>query len=119
MKTGSKVQIIFGVSVLDSERYGVAEINENLRVTSFEEKLINPNFNFTLSGLYYLYNMVVDKAEKLKKSQKSELEIVSLLSQCLEQDALNLIMPKTKKVWIDCEAVQSLNIASNCVRRVS
>jgi glucose-1-phosphate thymidylyltransferase len=69
--------------------------------------------------LYYFYNTVVDKAKKLKKSQRNELEKVSVLSQCLEQDALNLTMPKTKKAWIDCGAVQSLNIASNYVRKVS
>lgn len=111
--------MIFGVPVLDPERYGVAEIDENLKVISVEEKPINPKSNLAISGLYYFDNTVVDKAKKLKKSQRNELEIVSVLSQYLEQDALNLTMLNTNTAWMDCGTVQSLNFASDYIRKAS
>ena len=56
---------------------------------------------------------------KLKKSQRNELEIVSVLSQYLEQGALNLTMLNTNTAWMDCGTVQSLNFAADYIRKAS
>jgi glucose-1-phosphate thymidylyltransferase len=111
--------MIFGKPVLDPERYGVAEIDENHKVISVEEKPNYPKSNLAISGLYYFDNTVVDKAKKLKKSQRNELEIVSVLSQYLEQGALNLTMLNTNTAWMDCGTVQSLNFAADYIRKAS
>ena len=55
----------------------------------------------------------------LKKSQRNELEIVSVLSQYLEQGALNLTMLNTNTAWMDCGTVQSLNFAADYIRKAS
>lgn len=111
--------MIFGKPVLDPERYGVAEIDKNHKVISVEEKPNYPKSNLAISGLYYFDNTVVDKAKKLKKSQRNELEIVSVLSQYLEQGALNLTMLNTNTAWMDCGTVQSLNFAADYIRKAS
>ena len=111
--------MIFGKPALDPERYAVAEIDENHKVISVEEKPNYPKSNLAISGLYYFDNTVVDKAKNLKKSQRNELEIVSVLSQYLEQGALNLTMLNTNTAWMDCGTVQSLNFAADYIRKAS
>jgi glucose-1-phosphate thymidylyltransferase len=111
--------MIFGVPVTDPERYGVAEILENQKVVSVEEKPLNPKSNLAIAGLYYFDNTVTKKAKKLVKSKRNELEIVSVLNQYLSEDSLNLTILNTSTAWMDCGTIQSLNLASEYIKIVS
>jgi glucose-1-phosphate thymidylyltransferase len=62
---------------------------------------------------------VTKKSKNLVKSQRNELEIVSVLNQYLSEDSLNLTTLNTSTAWMDCGTVQSLNLASEYIKKVS
>jgi glucose-1-phosphate thymidylyltransferase len=111
--------MIFGVPVIDPERYGVAEILDSQKVISVEEKPLNPKSNLAIAGLYYFDATVTNKAKRLVKSHRNELEIVSVLNQYLSEGTLNITVLNTGTAWMDCGTVQSLNLASEYIRKIS
>jgi glucose-1-phosphate thymidylyltransferase len=111
--------MIFGVPVMHPERYGVVEILENQEIISLEEKPVYAKSNLAIAGLYFFDYTVVSKAQKLRKSERNELEIVSVLQQYLDENLLNLTVLSTNTAWMDCGTVQSLNLASEYIRKVS
>ena len=63
---------IFAYHVNDPERYGVAEFNDNNEVISLEEKPMQPQSNFAVTGLYFYDRQVVKLAKDLKPSKRGE-----------------------------------------------
>jgi glucose-1-phosphate thymidylyltransferase len=108
--------LIFGCSVNDPERYGVAEVDENGKVISIEEKPRIPKSNLAIPGLYFFDNTVTEKAKMVKKSLRGELEITSVLEQYRENDNLSLKYLARGTSWMDCGTAESLNDASNYIR---
>ena len=64
------VATIFGISVKDPERYGIAEINEDGDVLSIEEKPKHPKSNICVTGLYFYPGDVLEKAKQVKPSDR-------------------------------------------------
>ena len=62
---------VFGYRVSDSERYGVAEFDEQGNCLSFEEKPEHPKSNYAVVGLYFYPNKVVEVAKHISKSWRS------------------------------------------------
>jgi glucose-1-phosphate thymidylyltransferase len=108
--------LIFGYSVKDPERYGVAEVGENGKVISIEEKPRIPKSNLAIPGLYFFDSTVSQKAKLVKKSPRGELEITSILEQYRENDSLTLKYLARGTSWMDCGTAESLNDASNYIR---
>ena len=108
--------IIFGYSVKDPQNYGVAEIDFDGKVISIEEKPRIPKSNMAISGLYFFDNSVSQKAKKVKKSPRGELEITSVLEQYRENGTLTLKSLTRGTSWMDCGTAESLNDASNYIR---
>jgi glucose-1-phosphate thymidylyltransferase len=107
---------IFGYSVKNPERYGVAEVDENRKVISIEEKPQFPKSSLAIPGLYFFDNTVSQKANLVKKSPRGELEITSILEQYKESDNLTLKYLARGTSWMDCGTAESLNDASNYIR---
>ena len=107
---------IFGYSVKDPERYGVAEVGVNGKVVSIEEKPRSPKSNLAIPGLYFFDSTVVQKAKLVKRSARGELEITSILEQYRESDCLTLKYLARGTSWMDCGTAESLNDASNYIR---
>lgn len=108
--------LIFGYSVKDPERYGVAEVDANGKVISIEEKPRIPKSSLAVPGLYFFDNTVSQKAKLVKKSPRGELEITSILEQYRESDSLSLKYLARGTSWMDCGTAESLNDASNYIR---
>jgi len=108
--------LIFGYSVRDPERYGVAEVGESGKVISIEEKPRIPKSNLAIPGLYFFDSTVSQKAKLVKKSPRGELEITSILELYRESDSLTLKYLARGTSWMDCGTVESLNDASNYIR---
>jgi glucose-1-phosphate thymidylyltransferase len=108
--------LIFGYSVKDPERYGVAEVDGNGKVISIEEKPRFPKSSLAIPGLYFFDNTVSQKANLVQKSARGELEITSILEQYKESGNLTLKYLARGTSWMDCGTAESLNDASNYIR---
>lgn len=116
--TNPKGAHIFGYSVTDPQRYGVAELDSNGEVVSLEEKPLNPKSNLAIPGLYFFDNTVVAKAMKVQKSARGELEITSVIEMYLREQKLTLSVLQRGTAWLDCGTVNSLNDACNYIRAI-
>lgn len=108
--------LIFGYSVKDPERYGVAEVDDKGKVISIEEKPRIPKSSLAVPGLYFFDSTVSQKAKLVKKSPRGELEITSILEQYRESDSLSLKYLARGTSWMDCGTAESLNDAGNYIR---
>lgn len=105
---------IFTKKVPDPQRFGVAEMDENGKVISLEEKPEHPRSFYAQTGFYLYDEKAVDFAKSLKPSIRGELEIVDLHNMYLERGELQAEVLKGE--WIDAGTFESLHRASCIVR---
>jgi glucose-1-phosphate thymidylyltransferase len=113
-----KGAIIFGYFVNDPERYGVVEFNSKGEVLSIEEKPKKPKSNYSVPGLYFYDNDVVEKAKTLKPSARGELEITDLNRLYLEEKKLKVKLLGRGIAWLDTGTHESLLQASNFIQTI-
>ena len=107
---------IFGYSVADPERYGVATLNEQGAVTSLEEKPKNPKSNIAITGLYFFDSKIIEICKSLKPSIRGETEITDVNRQYLKMGELNMTLLPRGTAWLDTGTFESLHDASTFVR---
>ena len=107
---------IFVYPVSDPERYGVVEFNKEGKVYSIEEKPKNTKSKFAITGLYFYDNTVIDKAEKLKPSNRGELEITDLNKLYMDEGELKVEKLSRGMTWLDTGTLDSLHEASSYIR---
>ena len=99
---------IFAYHVNDPERYGVAEFNDDNEVISLEEKPMQPQSNFAVTGLYFYDRQVVKLAKDIKPSKRGELEITDLNKKYLAQNELFIERMDRGYAWLDTGTHDSL-----------
>jgi glucose-1-phosphate thymidylyltransferase len=109
---------VFGYYVSDPERYGVAEFNDNGDVVSLEEKPTEPKSNYAVVGLYFYPNDVVQKAKKVKPSDRGELEITTLNQDYLAENRLKVELMGRGYAWLDTGTHESLLEASQFIQTI-
>lgn len=107
---------IFAYPVKDPERYGVVEIDKNLRAISIEEKPNQPKSKLAVSGLYFYDNRVVEMAKKVQPSARGEKEITTLNQMYMEMNELDVVIMERGMSWFDTGTVDSLDDATEFIR---
>ncbi len=107
---------VFGYQVADPERYGVVQFDADGRVTHIIEKPKVPPSDFAVTGLYFLDGTASERARAVKKSERGELEIVTLLEMYLAEGALQVERMGRGYAWLDTGTHASLLDAGNFVR---
>ncbi|QAA82203.1 glucose-1-phosphate thymidylyltransferase [Aequorivita sp. H23M31] len=107
--------VIYAYHVLDPERYGVVEFDEDGKALSIEEKPINPKSNYAVPGIYFYDNSVVGISENIKPSARGELEITDVNNVYLKNGKLNVSILDKGTAWLDTGTFTSLMQAAQFV----
>jgi glucose-1-phosphate thymidylyltransferase len=99
---------VFCYHVIDPERYGVAEFDDQGNVISIEEKPIEPKSNYAVTGLYFYPNDVIQKAKAISPSHRGELEITSVNKAYLSEHRLKVELMGRGYAWLDTGTHESL-----------
>lgn len=101
--------------VADPQRFGVAQIDENGKVISIEEKPRQPKSNLAVVGIYMYDSQVFDIISGLKPSARGELEITDVNNAYIKQGTMTSEI--LQGWWTDAGTIQSLYRATMLVAR--
>jgi glucose-1-phosphate thymidylyltransferase len=71
--------------VEDPREYGVAEVDENGRVTALVEKPLEPRSDLAMIGVYFFTPEIHDSVAAIKPSWRNEYEITDAIAHLVEQ----------------------------------
>ena len=114
----SKNATVFGYYVNDPNRYGVLGFDETSKITSIDEKPLEPKSNYAVIGLYFYPNSVVKIVKNIKPSKRGELEITSINNIYLDNNELNVELLGSGYTWLDTGTPDSLLEASNFIQTI-
>ena len=109
---------VFGYYVSDPERFGVVAFDENEKVTSIEEKPVNPKSNYAVTGLYFYPGDVCKRANQVQPSARGELEITTLNEMYLNDGLLDVQLLGRGFAWLDTGTMSALLDAANFVETI-
>jgi glucose-1-phosphate thymidylyltransferase len=109
---------VFAYPVLDPERYGVVEFDDQRRAISIEEKPLKPKSRYAVTGIYFYDAQVVAVAEGLKPSPRGELEITDVNRWYLERGQLRTQLLGRGIAWLDTGTHDSLLEAATFIHTI-
>ena len=98
--------------VEDAERFGVAEMADG-KIVGIEEKPRIPKSNLAVTGIYMYDETVFDKVQKLKRSDRGELEITDVNNAYIAEGSMTFA--QLDGWWTDAGTFESLLRANNLV----
>ena len=107
---------IFGYNVIDPERFGVVELDKEMKALSIEEKPTKPKSNCAVTGLYFYDNDVIKIAKQVEPSSRGELEITSINQAYLKRGKLSVDVLGRGFAWLDTGTHDSLLEANSFVQ---
>lgn len=112
----NKRATVFGYRVPDPHRFGIVDFDSDGKVISVEEKPKNPKSNYAITGLYFYPKGVSKMANKVKPSDRGELEITTLNDMYLKDGTLDVQILGRGFAWLDTGTMDSLVEAADFVR---
>ncbi len=107
---------LFGYTVADPERYGVAEVDAKGQIISIEEKPAVPRSRLAITGVYMYDGSVSDRAATLSPSRRDELEITDLNLTYVDEGRARLVGFGRGMAWLDTGTHDSLLDAATYVQ---
>jgi|TARA_B100000795_G_scaffold265464_1_gene247332 glucose-1-phosphate thymidylyltransferase len=87
------------------ELYGVAKVNQKLKIIKIKEKPKKFISNEAITGLYFFDNKVIKYAKNLTPSNRGELEIIDLLTQYKKRGKLSANFIGRGGAWLDTGSI--------------
>lgn len=109
---------VFAYKVRDPERFGVVELDSELRATSLTEKPANSRSHWAVTGLYFYDGDAVDIARRLQPSARGELEITDVNRAYLQRGRLHVQLLGRGFAWLDTGTHETLLDASQFVQTI-
>jgi glucose-1-phosphate thymidylyltransferase len=109
---------VFAYRVADPERFGVIEIDSDLRPVALAEKPTHPRSHWAVTGLYFYDANAVDIARSLAPSMRGELEITDVNRAYLERGQLYVQLLGRGFAWLDTGTHESLLDAGQFVQTI-
>ncbi len=109
---------VFAYKVRDPERFGVVELDSELRVISLTEKPADPRSHWAVTGLYFYDGDAVEIARQLHPSARGELEITDVNRAYLQRGRLHVQLLGRGFAWLDTGTHESLLDASQFVQTI-
>ncbi|MBV8358730.1 MAG: glucose-1-phosphate thymidylyltransferase RfbA [Deltaproteobacteria bacterium] len=109
---------VFGYWVKDPQRYGVVEFDMTGKASNIEEKPLQPQSNYAVTGLYFYDGQVVDIARGLKPSQRGELEITDVNLAYLRCGQLAVEKLGRGFAWLDTGTHEALHNACTFIQSI-
>ena len=109
---------IFAYRVKDPERFGIVELDAELRPLAIEEKPRRPKSHYAITGLYFYDNDAIHLARRIRPSKRGELEITSVNRAYLERDQLHVELLGRGFAWLDTGTYESLLEAGHFVETI-
>lgn len=107
---------VFAYQVKDPQQFGVVEFDKEMHVLSIEEKPDFPKSNYSITGLYFYDNNVINIAKKVMPSDRGELEITSINNAYLEHGKISVEVLGRGFAWLDTGNHSSLLEAGSFVQ---
>ena len=115
LKDGAK---IFIHPVKKPNRYGVATLDKNKKVSRLIEKPKKTKSNLAVTGLYFFDNKVIEYTRKLKPSNRGELEIIDLLNIYKSKKKLSADFIGRGGSWLDTGNIKDFYSASSFISTI-
>jgi len=109
---------LFTASVVDPERFGVAEVDHDGKIIGIQEKPSVPKSKLAVTGLYMYGPDVVGKTRELMPGSRGELEITDLNMKYIKEGMCGTSHLGRGTTWLDTGTPDSLQSAANYVSSV-
>jgi glucose-1-phosphate thymidylyltransferase len=109
---------VFAYRVADPERFGVIELDGELRAVALAEKPSHPRSHWAVTGLYFYDGDAVKVARAIKPSPRGELEITDVNRAYLERGQLHVQLLGRGFAWLDTGTHESLLDAGQFVQTI-
>ena len=106
---------IFAYNVQNPQRYGVVDFDSEGNALSIQEKPQNPLSRYAVTGLYFYDNSILNKARKVKPSDRGELEITTINQMFLKENNLKVEVLGRGTAWLDTGTFDSLQEAGSYI----
>lgn len=109
---------VFAYHVTNPQRFGVLELDTEMKVLSIEEKPEQPKSNYVVTGLYFFDNTAVSVAKTLSRSKRGEFEITDVIRSYISSNKLNVSLLGRGFAWLDTGTYDSLLDAGQFVETI-